>query len=243
MKERRQEHYPTSAKVHNRCRAVFLVSFHLCLNVSAHFSVQSLAEMIFYTNIFLQFVFFFLGFIDHHPDRDERIYCAGDEQSWSWGLTRFALVMNSSVQEMNELKKHLQTSAPLPPTHSQLPATFKQNLSQYDSYIYSRVFTSVNRRQLSRSRTYLQLHYTRKLYKKQCSLRNETAFRQTKLIKKAITKPILTLSLFLAHSSQPVLHTLSSRQTRSATPTQLLSERPRSIRMRMQSNLGTVFRP
>ena len=59
--ERMREDYPTSAKVHIRCRVGFLRSFHLCL-VSVCFSGPTLTEIKVYRN-FLHTVFvLFWGF-------------------------------------------------------------------------------------------------------------------------------------------------------------------------------------
>ena len=101
-----------------------LAFFHLCL-VSALFSSPSLTEMKFYRTFFPLVCVLFRGFLNQLG--------AGDEKVWR------QCMMNTLVLEKNALQTRVRTP---PHTHSQLPATFKQNLSRDDLYIVY-VFSSL----------------------------------------------------------------------------------------------------
>ena len=109
MKERKED-YPTSAKIHTRCRVVFLRSFISALFLY-FFSAPSLLEIKFYRNFFPSFCSFF-GFLKQLLIRRRTRYRAGDEPVSRWRRTRWKRAF--------ELKPHTHTQLATSDFHTDL---------------------------------------------------------------------------------------------------------------------------
>ena len=113
--ERTQEDYPTSAKIHTRCRVVSLRSFISALFL---YFLRLHPYLKFYRNFFPSFLFFFRGFLNQFLIRRRTRYRAGDEPVSRWRRTR--------RKRTFELKPHTHTHTH---THTQLATShFQTNL-------------------------------------------------------------------------------------------------------------------
>ena len=118
MKERKKAIYPTSAKIHSRCKIVFLHFFISAMFLSFFGSILNWSE---YSQKLFSCCCSFGGFLNHLPNRSRTRLMCWRRSLFVLGQRCFALLTNALVLEMNVLKTGIQTSAPF--THSPLTHT------------------------------------------------------------------------------------------------------------------------